>query len=723
MAATIMETIRRHPGFEEGDGIFNKFFRRLYVARVTGSPYLALITAAWATAMFGLSAQAALPVVTVSNNGIVNFTYVTGAANPDPQTVVVSSDQPVIVSATNTVYPAGQAGNWLTVFPPNGSLSLATPATLTLFVTPLALPAGSYSAQVSFATAGPTDSTSVTSFAVFLVVTGGSGTGGGTNFGETMTVTPTALAYAFQPGSNLPPTQTLTVTTSDSANVTTTVTTNDGNPWLLISPVTSATPGTINITINPATLPGGTYTGTITVTAPNTVTQVPVTLTVGNVGLSSLPASLTINEPQNYGVSAYQPITINAAAAIPISISTLTDVGNWLQVDLNNSKTPATIGVRANDSGLAQGAYTGVVTVQSGPSSVITVPVTLNIGIPAPVQLQPSSVAFTWQINDPLPAAQAAKINSLTGSPVAFTVAPTTNDGANWLNAVATPATTPGGVSIGVNPAALAAGSYSGFVNITPTVTGASPQPIVVSLTVKPAPVPTIKGVTSAASYASGAVAPGELVTIFGSSIGPVALTVSPAGTAPQTLANTSVTFDGIPAPIYYVSSTQTSVQVPYNIASGQTVLQLTYNGVPSATTTITRLPAVPGLFTSDSSGQRQLAALNADLSVNSAANPAARGAALVLYGTGEGQTNPASVEGSRVPIIVPLPQTPLPVTVTIGGQFAPVQYAGETPGLLSGLLQINVTVPATTPVGASIPVLVTIGGQTTQSNATVAIK
>ena len=183
------------------------------------------------------------------------------------------------------------------------------------------------------------------------------------------------------------------------------------------------------------------------------------------------------------------------------------------------------------------------------------------------------------------------------------------------------------------------------------------------------------------------------------------------------------VTFDGIPAPIYYVSSTQSTVQVPYNIAQGQTVMKVSYNAVSSVGTTIPSVPAAPGLFTSDSSGQRQIAALNDDLSVNSAGNPATRGKALVLYGTGEGQTSPASVEGSRVPTVAPLPQTPLQVLVSIGGQIAQVAYAGETPGLLSGLMQINVTVPANAPVGANVPVVVSINGRSTQNNATVAIK
>jgi uncharacterized protein (TIGR03437 family) len=671
---------------------------------------LVLIASAWA-----------LPVVTVSNNATVNFAYTAGAATPpDPQTIVISADQPAQLLATNTAYIGQPPVNWLTVLPPNGNLPMNMPATLTLYASPSGLAPGFYAAQVTFMTVGPISSNSTTSFTVFLSVSGGSG---GTNYNETMAVTPTALSFNFQPGAAVPAAQPLSVTTSDNAPVTTAVTTNDGNPWLLVSPATSTTPGTLSVSVNPATLGGGTYNGIITVTAPNAVTQVPVTLVVGSVGLTGTPAILNINEPQNYGVSVYQPLTINSAAPLAISISTVANEGNWLQTDINTATTPVTIGVRANNSGLPQGSYFGMVVVQAGPSNLLQVPVTLNVGIPATVQLQPSSLSFTWQITDPFPAPVAAKVNSLTGSAVAFTVAPVTNDGANWLTAAASPATTPGVVNVGVTPSGLTPGSYSGTINVTPSLTGASPQPIVVNLTVKPAPVPTVKAVTSAASYASGVVAPGELITIFGSAIGPPSLTVAPSGTAPLTLSNTSVSFDGILAPIYYVSATQTSVQVPYNISKGQTVVRLTYNGVTSAGMTLTSLPASPGLFTTDSSGQRQLAALNGDLSVNSASNPATRGAALVLYGTGEGQTSPPVVEGSRVPIIAPLPQTQLPVAVTIGGQPASVQYAGETPGLLSGLLQINVTVPDNAPVGANIPVQVTINGQPTQSNVTVAVK
>lgn len=687
------------------------------MVRSKSAPKLVLITAALAILLPGIPAQAALPIVSLSSNTAV-FTSA-GGTSPQPlqQTITVTSDTAgVLISGLDVVFTG--VNTWLTVFPPNFSPPAGTPVTLTLYVNPSSLPAGIYVAQVNIHTAAPIDVTqSMTSIAVFLMV--GSGAGG-TN--ETISVAPTSLSFAFQPGSSLPPAQAVTVSTSDNAAVNVTANTNDGNSWLLFSPPSLSTPGTLNISVNPATLASGTYTGTVTVTAPNTVTQFPVTLTVGASSLSTAPSGITFSEPQNYGLSAPQPLAITSSTPLPVQIIVQTD-GNWLQVDQNSGTTPLSINVRANDSSLAQGTYTGTLIVQSGPSNSISVPVALTVGAPAVLGLQPSTVSFTYQLADPAPPTQTVKVNSLNSTPQTFTTAAVTNDGANWLMAVPAPGTTPGGVTIAVNPAGLAVGSYSGIVNVTAGIANASPQPILVNLTVKPAPLPVVLSVNSAASYGSGAVAPGEIVTIFGSNIGPKALTVAPAGSAPTSLGTTSVTFDGIPAPIYYTSSTQTSVQVPYGIAAGTTVMKLTYNTGTSSAANVNSLPAFPGLFTQDSSGQHQAAALNADLSLNTPSNPATRGAALVLYGTGEGKTNPPSVEGNRVPVVEPLPRAQLPVTVLIGGQPAFVFYSGETPGLLSGLFQINVTVPLGTPVGAAVPVQVTVNGQASQTNVTVAIQ
>jgi uncharacterized protein (TIGR03437 family) len=672
------------------------------LVRLTMSPKLAIMAAAIVAMATGRPAQAALPVVRVSTTAL-NF----ASTNPSTtltQTVTVTSDQPVQLGAYNVSYTS--PGNWLTVFPPNFNPPQALPVTFTLYVTPGSLPAGIYAAQVAFSTTGPIDTlNSATSFSVFLTV----GNGGGTT-SQTVTVAPTSLSFNFVPGGNVPAAQAVTVSTSDSSPVNISAQTNDGGKWLLFSPANLTTPGTLSVSVNTASLTGGTYSGTVTVTASNNVTQIPVTLVVGSAGLTVDPGSISISAPQNYGLSAYQPITITAGAAIPIQINASTADGNWLQVDQNFATTPATVNVRANNSGLAQGIYQGSISVQSRPSNVASVPVTLTVGAPAVLSLSPSNLTFNYQMADPSPTTQSVRIGSLNSSVQTFTVAATTTDGGKWLIAGASPSSTPGAVNVGVNTDGLAVGTYTGVINVLAGIANASPQPIVVTLIIKSAPLPTVQSVTSAASYASGTVAPGEIVTIFGANIGPKSLTLPPNGTVPTIVSTTSVTFDGIPAPIYYASSTQTSVQVPYGIAQGQTVMRVTYNTAASVATTL-------------KSGTGQAAALNGNLSFNSAANPATRGQALVLYGTGEGQTSPPSVEGVKVPTVLPLPQTPLSVTVTVGGLSAIVQYAGETPGLLSGLFQINVVVPNGAPVGPAVPVQVTVNGQPSQANVTVAIQ
>lgn len=686
------------------------------------TPGFARIAAACAALSLGSSVYAQAPVITITPPSVV-ISYVPGAGTPAAQQVLVMSDVAAQLQSYSVSYTQGAAG-WLTVFPPSGSVipALQAGSNLSLFTNDSVvpnLPAGQYVAVISLnVLPAPAQ---VPTISVFLAISGGGGGGGGTNQ-ETITTDPATLTFNFQPGSAVPAAVPVAVTTSDNANITAQAVTDDGGTWLAVSPASSITPGSINVSVNPGTMSVGTYTGNVTIRGSNNVAQIPVTFTIGSSGLTANPASITINEPQNFGPSAPQPLTITASGAAQLAISTTAD-GNWLQVDVANATAPATLNVRANDSGLPQGTYSGMVNIQSGPTTSVQVPVTLNVGPPATLSLSPGSVVFTYQINDPAPVTQSARINTLTGAAQTFSVAPVTNDGGKWLNATASPSTTPGSVVIGIAPAGLTAGTYSGVVNVTSSLANSSPEPILVTLIVKPAPTPTVLSVNSAASYATGAVAPGELVTIFGSAIGPASIAIAPAGTAPASLGGTSVSFDGIPAPIYYVSSGQSTVQVPYNIVLGQTLLKITYNGVSSVGTSIPSVSAFPGLFTMNQTGQGQIAALNSDFTVNSPSNPAARGTYVFLYGTGEGQTAPASVEGARVPIIVPYPQTPYPVLVSIGGQITTTNYTGETPGSLSGLMQINALVPPNAPTGPSVPVTVSINGRTTQNNITIAVK
>ena len=92
-----------------------------------------------------------------------------------------------------------------------------------------------------------------------------------------------------------------------------------------------------------------------------------------------------------------------------------------------------------------------------------------------------------------------------------------------------------------------------------------------------------------------------------------------------------------------------------------------------------------------------------------------------MLYATGGGLTNPTSASGSLTPA-TPLVNR-LPVTVTIAGRTVETLYAGSAPGLVTGLLQINVLLPADLPVGPAVPVVVTINGVASSSGTTVSIE
>ena len=100
-----------------------------------------------------------------------------------------------------------------------------------------------------------------------------------------------------------------------------------------------------------------------------------------------------------------------------------------------------------------------------------------------------------------------------------------------------------------------------------------------------------------------------------------------------------------------------------------------------------------------------------------------ARGSVIILYATGEGVTVPASVEGMVTTLVPPFPATQLPVSVTFQGIPLVSDTPATNPGAVSGLMQINAVVPATSPTGAAIPVLLSINGQSTPGGTTVAVK
>jgi uncharacterized protein (TIGR03437 family) len=131
-----------------------------------------------------------------------------------------------------------------------------------------------------------------------------------------------------------------------------------------------------------------------------------------------------------------------------------------------------------------------------------------------------------------------------------------------------------------------------------------------------------------------------------------------------------------------------------------------------------------PGLFAQNASGSGPGAILNQDNSLNGPSHPAAKGSIVQVYLTGEGQTNPPGVTGRITPVgqVGDLPHLVLPIQVWINGQQVPYTYAGEAPGMVAGVMQLNAQIP---PYAASGPlaIQVRVGGYWSQNGITVSVQ
>lgn len=233
---------------------------------------------------------------------------------------------------------------------------------------------------------------------------------------------------------------------------------------------------------------------------------------------------------------------------------------------------------------------------------------------------------------------------------------------------------------------------------------------------------PSLLSVVSSANYAGSGVAPGEIVVLFGTNLGPAtllsfSLVNSGVGT---TLGGTRVLFDGIPAPVIYTSANQVAAVTPFGLAGIRVVrVSVEVNGVPSATILIPVRTAKPAIFTLDSSGNGPGAILNQNATVNSPQNPADRLSIITLYVTGVGQTAPASQDGQVVNTTSSLVN---PVTITVNGQPAEVVYAGNAPGLVPGVAQVNVRLPSSVVSGLNT-ITVSSGAISSAGNVTVFVR
>jgi uncharacterized protein (TIGR03437 family) len=650
----------------------------------------------------------------------------------------LSANQTITVSSTGTstsdqlLFTASRptGDSWLLVDTTPNKSTVAGTVTVAVNTSSLT-PGTTYSSNITITATGSGVLDSPVTIPVVLTVTGAS-----------MAADKTSLSFNQTVGGTVPASQNVTISaTGGTVAYTTAIGYQSGQPtgWLNAAQngtIAAGSTGAVAVSVNGSSLAAGTYNGTVTISATG-VTGSPITVNVTLVvtpgTLAVAPSSLTFSEVQGSAAQT-QNVAVSGnpgALNFTMTVST-TDGGNWLSASADQTTTPATLHITANNTGLSSKTYNGTVTITSpgATGSPQTVNVALTVLQAQTVSVSPATLNFNYTIGTSAPLGQTVQVAS-SGANAQFNAAVRNNT--SWL--VVTPASgttnsTP--LTVGVNPAGLSAGSYSGFIDITSSASASSPAAsITVNLTVVAVPTPVITAIQNAASAIVGAISPGENIVIYGTNIGPAGGTPVMGsivnGALQTTVAQTQVFFDGIAAPVYYASSGQTSVFVPYGIAGRSTTsIVVKVQGVQSSAINQSVAANVPGVYTLNASGSGPAVAWNYDLKgnftgINSASIPAVKGGVVSLYVTGEGVTTaPAGVDGAVVTnLYKPLAQ----VTATVGTQTASVQYAGSAPGSLYGVMQVNIQIPDNAPSGSAVPLVINVGGNNSQGSVTIAIQ
>ena len=236
---------------------------------------------------------------------------------------------------------------------------------------------------------------------------------------------------------------------------------------------------------------------------------------------------------------------------------------------------------------------------------------------------------------------------------------------------------------------------------------------------------PAIAGVANAEGGVA-TIAPNTWVTIVGSNLGPPGDTRIwgnsdfVGGQLPTSLDGLSVTVNGVPAFVYYISPTQVNILTPPNAISGSVPVQVSDNGVISANFMVQAQAESPSFFVFG--GGPYIAATHANGSYVGPTSlypglttPAKPGETIVMYANGFGSTSTPVVSGS---VTQSGTLSPRPV-ITIGGVAATVTFAG----LVSpGEFQFNVVVPTSVANGDQ-PTMAMYNGLTTQAGTLITVQ
>jgi uncharacterized protein (TIGR03437 family) len=459
----------------------------------------------------------------------------------------------------------------------------------------------------------------------------------------------------------------------------------------------------------------------------------------GPTSLSASPTSLTFSSPANGGLLNQTLALTYTTSSQFVSIAftaVATDGGvGWLNASPTSGTLTlassaggvftyqGTITVAVVPSAVKPGSYTGQVQI-NGVTGVATVPVTFTKSAKDAIfTAAPSSLSFNYlQGDSKLPAPQNIAITS-NPSVAAFTSQVSTN----WLSLSSASGSTPAALAVSVNVANLPPGTYSGKVSLFSDGADALDEPVTLTIVSKIAPTVNKGGVVPVYS-SSTSIAPGSWISIYGTNL--ASGTAIWNGDFPTSLDGVSVTVNGKPAYLWYVSPGQINLQAPDDTATGTVNIVVT-NENGSFTSTAVLAPTSPSFSVFDDAKHVAAVILTPDGSgsygggtydlagpssgVDFKARPAKVGDQVELFGVGFGPTNPPVAAGQ---LVVKAAPTVNPVTITIGGVPAPVSFSGLTE---AGLYQINITVPSVATGDQTVQA--TVSGLVTQTGLVIAVQ
>lgn len=226
-------------------------------------------------------------------------------------------------------------------------------------------------------------------------------------------------------------------------------------------------------------------------------------------------------------------------------------------------------------------------------------------------------------------------------------------------------------------------------------------------------PGPSLLGVTNSAGGGySTTVVLNELVTLYGIGLGPATPINGQVqnGAFTSSLGGYQVLIDSRPAPLLYADSGQMNIVVPHDIGTSSHVQVVTPAGTVDGPILSVLYSTLPAIFQDSQTGWT--AALNQDGSINSPSNPAKHGSVVTLFASGGGANYFA--DGA----VVPMGIYNAAATVWAGDSRSfEVVFAGDAPGLVAGIMQINLRLPDSLPPGGTLTFTVVIGGVSTSQN------